>query len=144
MENNGLVIAPIVVRSVNEHDTTLLPESIDRFADFASLISLDLTDSYFTLDSGFDSEYNKWLIRYHGMVPVIKPNRRGTKDEAKIEKMYEDFNERIYQERFKVERTFAWQDTYRKSVVRYETLEATHTGFKYLAYSLINLRVLWD
>ena len=138
-----MVITPIVVRPVNEHDTTLLPESVDRFTDFASLISLDLTGSYFTLDSGFDSDYNKWLIRYHGMVPVIKPNRRGTKDEAKIEKMYEDFNEQIYRERYKVERTFAWQDTCRKLVIRYEKLEATHTGFKYLAYSMINLRVLF-
>lgn len=132
-----------MVRPVNNHDSTLFPDSLDGLADFASLISLDLTDSYLTLDSGFDSEYNKQLIQFHGLTPVIKPNRRGTKDEKKINRMYENFNEKIYKERFKIERTFAWQDTYRKLVIRYEKLEATHTGFKYLAYAVMNLRVLF-
>jgi hypothetical protein len=132
-----------VVRPVNEHDSTLFPDSLDGLADFAALISLDLTDSYLTLDSGFDSEYNKWLIQFHGLVPVIKPNRRGTKDEKKINQMYKNFNEKIYKERFTIERTFAWQDTYRKLVTRYEKLEATHTGFKYLAYAVMNLRALF-
>ncbi len=132
-----------MVRPVNEHDNILFPESIDGLADFASLISLDLKDSYVTFDSGFDSEYNKWLIRSHDMIPVIKPNRRGTKDETKLETMYVDFNEPIYKQRFAIERTFAWQDTYRKLTTRYEKLEATHTGFKYLVYSLINLRVVF-
>lgn len=143
MDNHGFVIAPLVVRPVNVHDNVLLPDSIDRFTDFASLIGLELSGSYLTLDSGFDSEHTKWLIRYHDMVPVIKPNRRGTKDEQKLETMYADFNEPVYKQRYKVERTFAWQDTYRKLVIRYERLEATHTGFKCLAYSMINLRVLF-
>lgn len=137
------MIAPLVVRPVNEHDTVLLPEGVDGLADFASLIGFDLEGSYLTLDSGFDSEYNKWLIHSRGMIPVIKPNRRGTKNEQKLEKMFSDFNEPVYKKRFTIERTFAWQDTYRKLVIRYEKLEATHTGFKYLAYSLINLRVVF-
>lgn len=141
MDNNGFIIAPLVVRPVNKHDSVLLPDSIDQLIDFASLISLDLKETYFTLDTGFDSFYNKWLIHSHQMIPVIKPNRRGTKDEQKIETMYENFNEQIYKQRFKIERTFAWQDTYRKLVTRYEKLESTHNGFKYLAYAMINSRV---
>lgn len=141
MDNHGFVIAPLVVKSVNVYDSVLFPDSIDRLADFASLISLDLTNSYFTLDSGFDSDYNKWLIRSHGMIPVIKPNRRRTKDETKLETMYADFNEQIYKQRFVIERVFAWQDTYRKLAYSYERLEATRSGLKYLGYALINLRV---
>lgn len=137
------MIAPLVVRPVNENDISILPESVDGLADFASLIGLDLKGSYLTLDSGFDSEYNKWLIRSHEMIPVIKPNRRGTKDEQKLEKMFADFNEPIYHQRFPIERTFAWQDTYRKLAVSYERLPSTRIGFKYMAYSMINLRVMF-
>lgn len=121
----------------------MFPESIDGLADFAALISMDLTRSFFTLDSGFYSEHNQWLIRSHDMIPVIKPNRGARKDEKKIEKMYADFNEHIYQQRFVIERTFAWQDTYRKLAHSYERLEATRNGLKYLAYSLVNLRVVF-
>ena len=35
-----------------------------------------------------------------------------------------------------------WEDIYRKLVIRYERLQCTHLGFKYLAYSMINLRWL--
>ncbi len=137
------MIAPLVVRPVNEHDTVLFPDGIDQLTDFASLVSMDLAGSHFTLDSGFDSEINSRLIRSHGMIPVIKPNRRGTKDEKKIETMYQNFNELIYKKRFTIERTFAWQDTYRKLAHSYERLEATRNGLKYLAYSLVNLRVMF-
>jgi len=132
-----------VVRPVNEHDSVLFPDSIDQLTDFASLIGLDLTGSYFTLDSGFDSNLNKWLIRSHEMIPVIKPNRRGVKDKTKLEIMYADFNEPIYEQRFTIERTFAWQDTYRRLVIRFERLQETHIGFKYLAYSMMNLRAFF-
>lgn len=95
------------------------------------------------MDSGFDSEYNKFIIRKHNMIPNIKVNARGTKDKGKLYKRYDDFNPEIYKQRFNIERTFAWQDTYRKLVTRYEKLECTHTGFKYLAYSVMNLRVFF-
>ena len=130
-----------MVRPVNNHDTILFPDGTDRLTDFASLISMDLTGSYLTLDSGFYSDYNRRLICSHGMIPVIKPNRGATKDEKKITAMYADFNEQIYKQRFKIERVFAWQDTYRKLAFSYERLEATRSGLKYLGYALINLRV---
>jgi len=109
--------------------------------EIADLFQINLVDSYLTLDSGFDSLANKELIEYHGLKPIIKPNHRGTKNEEIIEKRNNEFNELIYKQRYKVERVFAWQDTYRKLVTRYEKLECTHLGFKYLAYSLINLRI---
>ena len=144
MDNNGFVIAPLVVKPVNQHDNVLLSESINNLIDIADLLALDLNNSYLTLDSGFDSDYNRWLVKSIKMIPVIKPNRRGTKNQEKLEMLHENFNEDIYKERFKIERTFAWQDTYRKLVIRYERLECTHLGFKYLAYSMMNLRVFFN
>lgn len=117
---------------------------MDNLIDIADLLDLDLENSYFTLDTGFDSDYNRWLIRSIKMIPVIKPNRRGTRNQEKLEMLYANFDENIYKERFKIERIFAWQDTYRKLVTRYEKLECTHNGFKYLAYSVMNLRVFFS
>lgn len=79
------------------------------------------------------------------MVPVIKPNLRGTNDEKKKRQKFEDFDlvEHIYDERCKIERCFAWEDKYRKLVIRYEKLQCTFNGFRYLAYSMINFRWLF-
>lgn len=111
--------------------------------DTADLIGLNLVGSYLTLDAGFDSQANKTMISWNEIIPVIKPNVRGTKDEYKKELMFTDFNEEIYKERINIERCFAWQDTYRKLVIRYEKLKATHLGFKHLAYSMINFRTVF-
>jgi len=83
-------------------------------------------------------------MEWYHLIPVIKPNPRGIKDHTKLEQLYQDFDETIYKERYKLERTFAWQDTYRKLVIRYEKLQATHLGFKYLAYSMINFRSFFN
>lgn len=131
---------------MNEHDTELFPDSFDNLVDIADLLDLDIQGSCITLDAGFDSIRNKWLIDFHKLIPVIKPNLRGTKNQNLVNAKLDKFEEveHIYKERYKIERTFAWQDTYRKLVTSYEKLHCTHLGFKYLAYSMINLRVFFN
>lgn len=131
-----------MVRPVNHHDNVLFTESFFGLLEVADLLELDLTGSYLTLDSGFDSQANRVTISGQGLIPVIHPNLRSTKDEEKIAQAWEAFEpyRDIYKERYKIERSFAWEDVYRRLVIRYERLQATHMGFKYLAYSMINLR----
>lgn len=108
----------------------------------ADLLELDLEGSYLTLDAGFDSEVNRVTIRGQGLIPVIHPNRRATESAEKIEWKFRGFEPyaEVYRQRYKIERSFAWEDVYRKLVTRYEKLQCTHLGFKYLAYSMVNLR----
>ena len=141
-DNLGNIIAPLVIHPVNHHDSVLFNESFFGFMETADLLELDLTRTCLTLDSGFDSEANRVTIRGQGLLPVIHPNPRGTKNQEKITQAWEAFEpyRDIYKERYKIERSFAWEDTYRRVVIRYERLQSTHMGFKYLAYSMINLR----
>jgi len=102
--------------------------------DIAHLLDLDVKGSYVTLDAGFDSMRNKWLIDFHGLLPVIKPNHRNTPrglPNIKLSKFEEV--KHIYRHRYIIERTFAWQDNYRKLLIRYEKLQCTFLGFRYLA-----------
>ena len=110
--------------------------------DLAYYCELDIKNSYLTLDTGFDSKFNNNLILEFKMIPVIKPNPRGLKDRTKIYKQLDNFEKYkdIYEQRYIIERCFAWEDKYRKLVIRYEKLQCTHLGFKYLAYSMINFR----
>lgn len=133
-------MAPLVVSAVNINDTSLLPAGVEGLVDFADLIGLDVRDSVMTLDSGFDSRANDDRILFHEMIPVIKPNLRRTKNTEKVHERLSVFNETLYKERYRVERTFAWADSYRKLSQRYEILEATHLGFRYLAYAMMNLK----
>jgi hypothetical protein len=47
----------------------------------------------------------------------------------------------IFEERFRtIERVFAWEDKFRRVLVRYEFIADVHYAFKTLAYTMINLR----
>lgn len=76
------------------------------------------------------------------MIPVIKPNFRNTRNKRLIETRTRAFQklEATYKLRHTVERGFAWEDKYRKLVIRYERLEATFNGFRYLAAAMVNYR----
>ena len=42
--------------------------------------------------------------------------------------------------RVRVERTFAWEDKFKRLLLRFERIQQQHYGMKLLAYTLINLR----
>jgi hypothetical protein len=144
VENHGFVVGPISVKPVNQQDTVILPETLTALVDFTDHIGIDLRGSALTLDSGFDSQDNKEIIKAHHMKPVIHPNRRNTKTPIVIARMFRWFDRDLYRLRYKVERTFGWQDTYRKLAVSYDRLPEIRKGGRLLAYSMINFRVTFN
>jgi len=143
-DNHGFIIGPITIKPVNRQDTTLLPKAFSDVIAFSKRIGMDLSGAALTLDSGFDAKVNHKLIREHGLIPVIHPNRRNAKEPIVIARMFRWFDKEIYKERYKVERTFGWQDTYRKLALSYDKLTETRLGFRHLAYSMINLRITFN
>lgn len=141
-DNNSNFLAPVEVQPVNYHDTALFDESFSHLLELADDLSIHLEGSYVTMDSGFCSLDNRATVLQAGMIPVIKPNLRGLKHQEKINQILDEFEKLkdIYQQRYAIERCFAWEDNYRKLVIRYERLQSTFMGFRYLAYSMINFR----
>jgi transposase len=72
------------------------------------------------------------------MKPVISPNRRTTKPPIKSAQKLRWFDRLLYQERYKVERTWGWQDTYRTLGVSYDRLPEIRKGGRLLAYAMLN------
>lgn len=121
-----------------------MPEAFANLIEFTASIGIDLQGSHLTLDSAFDSKDNKSLVREYRVIPQIYPNRRNLKEPIAIARKFRWFDREIYQERYKVERTFGWQDAYRKLALSYDRLKETRQGFRYLAYSMINFRVTFS
>lgn len=144
MDNHGFVIGPISVKPINEQDTVILPETLTALVDFTTQIGLDLTGSALTLDAGFDSQTNKDIIKEHQMQPVIAPNRRHAQTPIAIARMFRWFDRRLYRLRYAVERTFGWQDTFRKLVISYDRLPEIRKGGRLLAYAMINFRTTFN
>ena len=116
----------------------LLPESLQALKKVAKEVGLDLRGAYLNLDGGFDSKANRKAIFNAGMIPNIKENPRNRKKTKRGRKRL--FNEAIHALRMRVERTFAWEDKFKRLLLRFEHLQRRHYGMKLMGYTLINLR----
>ena len=138
IDNNGYVLAPLPVAPVNEADTVLLPAGLKALKRVARLTGLELTGADLNLDGGFDSKSNRKAIFNAGLMPNIKENPRNRKTPKRGRKRL--FNKAIHALRERVERTCAWEDKFKRLLLRFEHHQRRHYGMKLMAYTLINLR----
>jgi len=137
-DNHGYVLSPLPVAPVNETDMLLLPEGLKALKKVAKMVGLVLTGAYLNLDAGFDSTHNRKRIFNAGMIPNIKGNPRNRQRTKRGRKRL--FNAAIHALRTRVDRTFAWEDTFKRLLLRFEHMQQRHLGMKLLAYTLINVR----
>ena len=116
----------------------LLPESLQALKKVAKEVGLDLRGASLNLDGGFDSIANRKCIFNAGLIPNIKENPRNRKTTKRGRKRL--FNAAIHALRLRVERTFAWEDKFKRLLLRFERIQQRHYGMKLMAYTLINLR----
>jgi hypothetical protein len=137
-DNHGYVLSPLPVAPVNKTDMILRADGLKALKRVAKMLGLVLAGAYLNLDAGFDSTYKRKLIFNAGMIPNIKENPRNRKHTKRGRKRL--FNEAIHALRTRVDRTFAWEDTFKRVLLRFEHLQQRHFGMKLLAYTLINVR----
>ena len=116
----------------------LLPDGLQALKKVAQQVGLDLRDAYVNLDAGFDSTYNRKRIFNAGMIPNITENPRNRKRTKRGRKRL--FNAALHALRTRVDRTFAWEDTCKRLLLRFERIQQRHFGMKLMAYTLINVR----
>lgn len=138
IDNQGHVLSPFTVAPVNEGDMGLLPHGLKDLKRVAREVGLDLKGAVLNLDAGFDSKANRKVIFNAKLKPNIKENPRNRQKPKRGRKRF--FDPALYHRRFTVERTFAWEDKFKRLLLRFETKPSHHLGFKLLAFTLINLR----
>lgn len=139
VDRNCNVIAPFTVAAGNRHESTLFDHAFDSLKDMLKNVGQSLRGLIASLDSAYDSQKNRKRIFNAGMIPNIKENRRNRKQTKRGRKrLYDDA---IFQERFNtVERVFAWEDKFKRLLLRFEKISLHHLGMKLIAYTMINLR----
>jgi Transposase DDE domain len=137
-DNRGNILSPLTIAPVNEVDIVLLPEGLKDLKRVAREAGLDLRGAVLNLDTGFDSKANRKSVFNAGMKPNIKENPRNRQKPKRGRKRF--FDAVLYKLRFTIERTFAWEDKFKRLLLRFERIQRRHYGMKLLAYTLINLR----
>ena len=139
VDRNCNVIAPFTKAPGNRHENRLFPNAFYHLKRIIKKIGANLTGSVASLDSAYDASNTRKMIFNAGMIPNIKENIRNRKQAKRGRKRL--YDEKIFQERFDtVERVFAWEDKFKRLLMRFERISRHHFGLKLLAYTMINLR----
>jgi transposase len=139
VDRNCNVIAPFTKAPGNKHECPLFPNAFGHLKRIIKTLGEKLTGLVTSLDSAYDSATNRKMIFNAGMVPNIKENPRNRKKTKRGRKRV--YEEDIFQERFEtVERAFAWEDKFKRLLIRFERISLHHFGLKLIAYTMINLR----
>lgn len=139
VDRNCNVISPFTKAPGNRHESPLFPDAFGHLKRMVKTLGKSLDGLIASLDSAYDSAVNRKMIFNAGMIPNIKENPRNRQQTKRGRKRF--YSEDIFQERFKtVERAFAWEDKFKRLLMRFERISLHHFSLKLIAYALINLR----
>ncbi|MFN8576722.1 MAG: IS5 family transposase [Candidatus Sericytochromatia bacterium] len=135
-DRNGLPLSCSEPESGNHHDSYNLSYSLNLlWTPFISKIS---RFPALNADSGFDNDILKEFCNQRGIILNVYKNVRNNKNKDIVKIKYKQ----IYKERFVVERFFAWLDSYKALLVRYEVKSRNWLQLNYLAFSIIFIKNL--
>lgn len=90
---------------------------------------------FINADAGFDTQELRNLCESKGIIANICFNKRNSKKDRD-----EYFDQELYDERYAIERTNAWMDSFRSLLNRFDTTVSSWKGFNFLAFIVIGLR----
>lgn len=138
-DGKGIPIANGGIISGNHND---LFEVVPQYSQMIARLrncGICVENSIQNADKGFDSKKLRRAIMRRKMTSNIKENIRNRKTKKPGKKRF--FNQGIYDKRFVNERAFAWIDSFRTLLIRFDSLDSSWLSWHYLAFALILLKV---
>ncbi len=116
-DNQGVLVAISDPISGNQNDITDIKVHFDHMLEWLSLADIPTDGLFLNADAGFDSQEFRKLCRQNLIEPNIAFNSRNNP----INDRFEYFDELLYENRYVIERAFAWLDAFKALLIRYET-----------------------
>jgi transposase len=138
-DGNGIPLAAGDILSGNHNDLYNVVPQFSRMIKELKSCKIVVENSILNADKGFDANKLRRACRRRKITPNIKENLRNRKKKKRGRKRY--FDEDIYKKRFVNERAFAWLDSFRTLLVRFDKLDKVWLNWHYIAWVLILLKV---
>lgn len=134
-DRNGLPLAMSVPVCGNHNDLFNIEKHFEQITDFLHQSGIPLDGLFLNFDAGFDAENLCKKALELGIITNIAPNKRNSE-------IYSNhyFDHQLYKERYTIERTNAWLDSFRSILNRFDTSITSWIGFNYLAFIVIAMR----
>ncbi len=135
-DNQGLPLAMSEPQSGNHADLYEIEDRINEIVGQLADADIQADGLFCDLDAGFDGKELRCALDHHGIISNVCPNPRngGEPVEDRL------FDEEMYKERWKIERTNAWMDGFKAVLTRFDTTISSWKGWNFLAFIVIFLK----
>lgn len=128
-DKNGLVVAWAKPVSGNHNDLYQIEPQLECMMNQLRESGISTEGLFLNADAGFDAKIVKKTLEKEGVILNVAPNKRnGEKLDSE-----DFFDELMYQERFVVERTNAWMDSFRTLLIRQDTSISSWWAWHFIA-----------
>jgi len=134
-DRQGLPMAMSEPVSGNHNDLFEIEARFDEITDVLKRSGIRTDGLFVNADAGFDSQNFRDKCEREGIMANIRWNKRnGNTDRDDY------FDEKLYTERYSIERTNAWIDSFRSLLNRFDTTVSSWKGFNFLTFIVIGLK----
>ena len=121
--------------SGEHHDLFQIEESMKNIFQTLQKADISVDGLFLNADAGFDSKELRKLCADRRVYPNVCFNKKNKEHDGK-----DYVNEELYKERYSIERTNAWMDSFRSILNRFDTTLASWKAWNYIAFAILLLR----
>lgn len=135
-DSNGTPVSFATPQSGEHHDTFEIQQVLREMMALLEQAGIAIEGLFLNADAGFDTNKVRSFCQEVGIEANIPVNARNTASEER----QEYFDEELYKQRTVIERTFAWLDSFKAVLVRYETKLQNWTALHTIAFVVLFIR----
>lgn len=134
-DRQGLPLAMSEPVSGNHNDLFDIEVQFEEVIGTLEQANISVNGLFINADAGFDSKVLRDKCEAKGIIANIAENKRNGNDDNDYY-----FDQELYKERYSIERTNAWMDSFRSLLNRFDTTLTSWKGFNFLAFIVIGLK----
>ena len=133
-DRQGLPLAMSYPKSGEHHDVHDIEKSIGDILNDLEQSHIRVDGLFLNADAGFDSDVLRDILREKEIIANICINkRRENADDIFVD-------DELYAERYSIERTNAWMDSFRTLLNRFDTTVSSWISWNYLTFAVLLLK----
>jgi len=134
-DRKGIPLAMSKPVAGNHNDLFEIEKQFDEIIMTLDQATIDVKGLFINADAGFDAQNVRDKCLSRGIISNICPNKRNSKIDSD-----HLLDEKLYKERYAIERTNAWMDSFRSVLNRFDTKTSSWKGFNFLGFIVIALK----
>lgn len=133
-DRQGLPLAMSCPKSREHHDTHDIEKNINGMFRDLRKSNIRVDGLFLNAEAGFDSDALRQILRQKDVFANICLNKRRKNTDGIL------VDDMLYAERYSIERTNAWMDSFRTFLNRFDTTVTSWAAWKYLAFTVLLLK----